>query len=118
MVTSDTEAEMTVPEEDDEVSGPHSESYIDSEGEERCETCDKWLERDYYTIEDHHAAMNRQGQKIREADMPRAELTTHDYYDPDDTGACQKITGVGHFVEAEPTRCWMTKQQHDEYDLT
>lgn len=32
---------------------PHSESYIDSEGEERCTTCDKWLESGYYEIEDH-----------------------------------------------------------------
>lgn len=32
----------------------HSESYTDSEGEERCSTCDKWIERDYYTIEHHH----------------------------------------------------------------
>jgi hypothetical protein len=33
----------------------HSESYIDSEGEERCTTCDKWLEPGYYEIEDHCA---------------------------------------------------------------
>ena len=31
----------------------HSEVYIDAEGEQRCSTCDKWLERDYYTIDDH-----------------------------------------------------------------
>ena len=36
---------------------PHSLSYIDSEGEERCLTCDKWLERGYYTIEDHQRAV-------------------------------------------------------------
>lgn len=36
----------------------------------------------------------------------------HEYYDPDDTGHCQKITGVGHFIEAKPTRCWLTGQQH------
>jgi hypothetical protein len=35
---------------------PHRTSYIDSEGEERCTTCDKWLEPGYYDIEDHLAA--------------------------------------------------------------
>ena len=35
------------------MSAPHSESYVDSEGEERCSTCDKWLEPGYYDIEDH-----------------------------------------------------------------
>ncbi len=38
------------------MSVAHSESYIDSEGEERCTTCDKWLEPGYYDIEDHLAA--------------------------------------------------------------
>jgi len=38
----------------------------------------------------------------------------HDFYDPEGTGHCQKITGVGHFIEARATRCWLTKQQHDE----
>lgn len=37
----------------------HSTSYIDSEGEERCSTCDKWLERDYYAIDDHCRSMHR-----------------------------------------------------------
>ena len=37
----------------------HSTSYIDSEGEERCSTCDKWLERDYYTIDDHRKSKQR-----------------------------------------------------------
>lgn len=36
---------------------PHRTSYVDSEGEERCETCDKWLEPGYYDIGDHHRAM-------------------------------------------------------------
>jgi hypothetical protein len=35
----------------------HNTSYIDSEGEERCSTCDKWLERDYYTIDDHRESI-------------------------------------------------------------
>mgnify|MGYP003474550815 CR=1 FL=1 len=39
------------------MSAPHSESYVDSEGEERCSTCDKWLEPGYYDIEDHARAM-------------------------------------------------------------
>jgi hypothetical protein len=30
----------------------HSSTYIDSEGEERCE-CGKWLEPGYYDMEDH-----------------------------------------------------------------
>jgi len=38
------------------MSAPHSESYVDSEGEERCSTCDKWLEPGYYDIEDHARA--------------------------------------------------------------
>jgi hypothetical protein len=41
----------------DEARPPaHSVSYIDSEGEERCSTCDKWLEPGYYDIDDHLAA--------------------------------------------------------------
>ncbi|MGQ9348974.1 hypothetical protein [Mycolicibacterium gilvum] len=39
-----------------EMSADHSASYIDSEGEERCTTCDKWLEPGYYDIEDHQRA--------------------------------------------------------------
>lgn len=39
------------------LDSPHSESYIDFEGEERCVTCDKWLEPPYYTIEDHQEAV-------------------------------------------------------------
>lgn len=39
------------------MDSPHSESYIDFEGEERCVTCDKWLEPPYYTIEDHQEAV-------------------------------------------------------------
>lgn len=39
----------------------HSECYIDSEGEMRCVTCDKWLEPGYYEIEDHQKAMERDG---------------------------------------------------------
>lgn len=39
---------------DEYLGTPHSSSYIDAEGEQRCSTCDKWLERDYYTIDDHH----------------------------------------------------------------
>ncbi|AQT78312.1 hypothetical protein B1R94_02265 [Mycolicibacterium litorale] len=29
-------------------------------------------------------------------------------------GRCQKITGVGHFIESTPTRCWLTREQHRE----
>lgn len=39
----------------------------------------------------------------------------HDFYDPDDTGRCQRITGIGHFIEAKPTRCWLTEQQHKKW---
>lgn len=41
------------------MSDDHSESYTDSEGEERCSTCDKWLERDYYDIDYHHKEMTK-----------------------------------------------------------
>lgn len=39
------------------MSDDHSTSYIDGEGEERCETCDKWIEPGCYEIEDHFKAM-------------------------------------------------------------
>lgn len=41
------------------MSDDHSEVYIDFEGEQRCATCDKWLERDYYAIDDHCRSMHR-----------------------------------------------------------
>jgi hypothetical protein len=41
------------------ASEDHSESYIDSEAEERCATCDKWLEPGYYDIEDHYRSLIR-----------------------------------------------------------
>ena len=47
------------------MSEPHSESYIDAEGEERCETCDKWLERNYYTIEDHLRSEREDAERSR-----------------------------------------------------
>jgi len=40
---------------------PHSESYVDSEEQERCATCDKWLEPGYYDIEDHFRTLKDAG---------------------------------------------------------
>ncbi len=40
----------------------------------------------------------------------------HEFYDPKGTGHCQIITGVGHFPESIPSRCWWTQQQHDARD--
>lgn len=37
----------------------HASTYIDSEGEERCE-CGKWLEPPYYEHDDHLRSIERQ----------------------------------------------------------
>jgi hypothetical protein len=44
-----------------EIQRRHRESYIDSEGEERCVACDKRLEPGCYDIEDHFRAMSGGG---------------------------------------------------------
>lgn len=44
-----------------DTGAPHSESYIDAEGEERCVTCDKCLEPGHYDIDDHAADEGKRG---------------------------------------------------------
>lgn len=54
---------------------PHSQSYIDAEGEERCCDCDKWLEPFYYTIEDHGKEFDEQVNDQGRA-LPRGHTPT------------------------------------------
>lgn len=52
----------------EQVLAEHPSSFIDSEGEERCDGCDKWLESGQHELEDHQLWMLDDAGLATEAD--------------------------------------------------